>query len=500
MNSQNSLTMPAQYWYGKPGAVNHWFYGVFEGGGAKGVAYSGALTAMKKRNCWFRSVAGASAGAITAALIAAGLSPQEMSVETDEALKSIKTGVLAGLHRLQNRHTTGYFPSAKLHDWLNKLLTTQVQKNGVKPSKKVTFEELYNATGIELNVVAADISIRSQIPFSYLDTPNCAVADAVVASSSIPFAFGSCLLQSDDNEIKNRSTHHTVVDGGVWSNFPMYIYEDKVFRREYNREPEEIETQRVLGFLLKHEHERPPRGKDVKFVESNAVEVLRAKEWSVERNTEVDESSGLGSKIGTLLLYPFSLLGRVVEKNSGIERGRWQEPRSPLVRYLVNSVNGLLGGIHPILFGLLAFVVVVIGAWQVIGGIGTDELAALWVTDWTAPLSYVVRTITVGLSLLAIAIAILVVFASLLGVLANFFLLRASRRVLYGLVTTYIAGPGAPEWMANKQNIIALPIPPTIKTLSFNLKSEEKQKLIESAQLATLAKLDEILFEESRIA
>ena len=52
--------------------------GVFEGGGALGTAYVGALRALHDNNIWFRRVAGNSAGAITAALIAAGFSAPEM--------------------------------------------------------------------------------------------------------------------------------------------------------------------------------------------------------------------------------------------------------------------------------------------------------------------------------------------------------------------------------------------------------------------------------------
>lgn len=55
--------------------------GVFEGGGAKGVLYVGALEAMAERNLWFSAVAGSSAGAITAALIASGMGPPRSGVD-----------------------------------------------------------------------------------------------------------------------------------------------------------------------------------------------------------------------------------------------------------------------------------------------------------------------------------------------------------------------------------------------------------------------------------
>ena len=53
---------------------------VFEGGGVKGVAYVGALQVLEDRGIAGRvdAVAGTSAGAITAALVAAGYSAAEL--------------------------------------------------------------------------------------------------------------------------------------------------------------------------------------------------------------------------------------------------------------------------------------------------------------------------------------------------------------------------------------------------------------------------------------
>ena len=496
MDKQRPPTLPAQYWYGRPGAIEHLFYGVFEGGGAKGVAYSGALLAMAESKCWFMAVAGASAGAITAALVASGLPPEDMESMTDKALKLVRTGVWAGLRRL--RSTTGYFQTDSLRTWLNCIFKEQVEKSGVIPAADVTFDELYVATGIELNVVATDLSLKTQVIFSHIETPNCAVADAVVASSSIPFAFPGRLLQAAEGEGTDRLSLHTIVDGGVWSNFPIHLFEDKTFRKSHGREPEEIEPGRVLGFLLQeHEEQAPPRGENVKFVEAVQVRKFKAREWSGDGKTEADVRSNLGSKIGASALYPFSLLGRFVELNAGVDRGRWPTPRSPLARNLVYSINGLLGGTYPLFFGALGFGVVVAGAWQVISFLGTDQLNALQATDWADIWSYFARPFIVVLTLLAVAVAILVVFASLLGFIANFLLLRASRRILYGLVTTYVAGPGAPEWMAKRRNVIALPIPSAVKTLTFEMTAETRRDLITSAKQATFAKLETLLSEQS---
>ena len=59
---------------------------IFEGGGAKCIAHIGALRALERRGFKIRGVAGTSAGALIAALVAAGYSSDEMfSVEGDTA-------------------------------------------------------------------------------------------------------------------------------------------------------------------------------------------------------------------------------------------------------------------------------------------------------------------------------------------------------------------------------------------------------------------------------
>src|SRR6185369_78261 len=52
--------------------------GVFEGGGALGAAYAGALNALAHSNIWFARVAGTSAGSIIAAMIAVGFTAGEV--------------------------------------------------------------------------------------------------------------------------------------------------------------------------------------------------------------------------------------------------------------------------------------------------------------------------------------------------------------------------------------------------------------------------------------
>jgi predicted acylesterase/phospholipase RssA len=52
--------------------------GIFKGGGTAGVAYIGSLMALARNGVWFHRTAGTSAGAITAAIIAAGYNANEI--------------------------------------------------------------------------------------------------------------------------------------------------------------------------------------------------------------------------------------------------------------------------------------------------------------------------------------------------------------------------------------------------------------------------------------
>jgi len=480
-----------RFWYEEPGVIKHKFYGVFAGGGAKGIAYCGALDAMAEMRCWFSAVAGASAGAITAALVASGLEPAEIESQTDAALACVRTTLWRGLRRLER--DSGYFPSAQLRQWLHELLTKQVErKTGTKTNAPVTFKDLHSATGIELNIVAADLSLRRQIVFSHTLTQNCAVADAVVASSAIPFAFASGLLQVP-HDGSQEFCHHTIVDGGVWSNFPMFIFEDAAYRSYYKLEPTNIEPHHILGLLLREESSmRAVTGKDVTFPEVNAAKHCRALEWEQKSSYSVDTRPTLASTLATCALLPFSLLGRWLESKGVAEPGRWPAPRSKPALHLVTIVNGLLSGLHPLGSALFACAIVAVGGFKA-GSFLTVNLYHQMATEGQSLGNYARLVGVMMVAGIYIAVAILLIVASLLAVTANFLLLRASRRILYGLITTYVSGPGAPEWIVEKGNIVELPIPPEIGALSFEMSSQERTQLIKSARSVTKKRLEEIM-------
>jgi hypothetical protein len=62
-NGQSPTAQTAAWW--KDPALRSCVNGVFKGGGAKGIIYTGALLEVRASGYWFRAAAGSSAGAIT---------------------------------------------------------------------------------------------------------------------------------------------------------------------------------------------------------------------------------------------------------------------------------------------------------------------------------------------------------------------------------------------------------------------------------------------------
>ncbi len=132
--------------------------GVFKGGGAKGVVYAGALRAAHAHGLRFASVAGSSAGAITATLVACDLDPDDFDRVAADAMGRVKRRFIRGLIPFTS---SSVFDVSGLASWLENILRSRVPL--VASSRDhVSFVDLYRATGIELNVVATDLHSVSQ--------------------------------------------------------------------------------------------------------------------------------------------------------------------------------------------------------------------------------------------------------------------------------------------------------------------------------------------------
>lgn len=191
---------------------------VFKGGGVKGIALVGALLAAEEQGWTWQGVAGTSAGAITAALVAAGYTAQELKpILFGLDFNKFKDGGPLSILNLLRKE--GIYKGQYVIDWMEGLLMTKTRK--AVPS----FADLEEQFGITLRVVATDITNMRELVFpddltdyGFVDPKSFPVAEAVRASMSIPYFFQPYQLKCPGGRTA------TLVDGGVLSNFPVSLF------------------------------------------------------------------------------------------------------------------------------------------------------------------------------------------------------------------------------------------------------------------------------------
>ncbi|WP_369213346.1 patatin-like phospholipase family protein [Streptomyces flavofungini] len=205
---------------------------VLEGGGVKGIALAGALRELTATRTVQR-VAGTSAGAIVAALLAAGYTVAELEQEMRGLdFTSFQDGparhfgfVGAAVAVLLHN---GVYKGDALHAWVSERLSAK----GV-----TTFAQLRRADSgddagtppYRLAVVISDIS-RGRVlrlpedgrALLGVDPDTVRVADAVRASASIPFYFRPTKLRPGPSQ---GGRPLVCVDGGLLSNFPVGLFD-----------------------------------------------------------------------------------------------------------------------------------------------------------------------------------------------------------------------------------------------------------------------------------
>jgi predicted acylesterase/phospholipase RssA len=252
---------------------------VFEGGGAKGMAFAGALQVFADAGHKHRRIVGTSAGAITAMLTGAGYSPAELTAEctkTDAATgkpvfatfmdppveADFTQDLIAGCETIALMKQAG-FPfagmlqnveekiiKALLHIELYRELFSFNECGGFyagdaalnwfrqKLAQKgmaadVTWADFAKKTGKDVSVVTTDVTDKEMVVLNARTAPNVPVAESVRMSMSIPFVWremiwkpewGPYRLLGANGQVTERpKAGHIFVDGGVLSNFPLKL-------------------------------------------------------------------------------------------------------------------------------------------------------------------------------------------------------------------------------------------------------------------------------------
>ncbi len=303
---------------------------VFEGGGAKGTVFVGAIEMFEKEGCQVGRLLGTSAGAITATLLAAGYNSQEMLEALGETvdgkpvftqflgmpapfteedirkstlrafLESVDLALVPDfiekkldekiVHSLATkprfRHLFsfiergGWYAADAYLAWMRKKLDyiyeKQVQEGVIEAQPRsfseMSMEEFHLATGRELALVASDTTAEQMLVLNHRTAPGCPVVWAARMSMSVPLLWQEVRWQHDWGTYQNQNMDgHAIVDGGLLSNFPieLFVSDDKQVVEVMGPK----QSNNVLGFLI--DESLPVTGAPEKAVRAQGLDLSK---------------------------------------------------------------------------------------------------------------------------------------------------------------------------------------------------------------------------------
>src|SRR5262245_29888988 len=203
---------------------------VFEGGGVKGIGLVGAVAVTEAKGYDFVNVAGTSAGAIVAALVAAGYRAEELRaiMATLDYGKFKDPGWIDRIPVLGKAMSLGIekgiYEGEYFEDWMRQ----QLQKKGKRKFGDLIMDEFKDSVPYryKLRVVASDLSrgkmlvLPQDIKDFGIEPDDLDIARAVRMSMSIPFFFEPVTMT-----LQNKKQTY-IVDGGILSNFPIQLFDD----------------------------------------------------------------------------------------------------------------------------------------------------------------------------------------------------------------------------------------------------------------------------------
>lgn len=195
---------------------------VFSGGGMKAHAFIGVLESLDKRNYMIERVAGTSAGAIIAALIAAKYQGKEIydlinNLNLKKLLDPPKiTEILPFSKWFFLYFKMGLYRGDQFEKWLY---------------RQLAFKNIYTFKDIDmsyLKVIVSDLSLGKLVVIPddlkrlyNIEPDDFLISKAVRMSAGFPYFFMP-------KKLIGRSTGSSfMVDGGLLSNFPLWVFEGK---------------------------------------------------------------------------------------------------------------------------------------------------------------------------------------------------------------------------------------------------------------------------------
>lgn len=194
---------------------------VFEGGGVKGIGLVGAASCLEDKGYSWQRCAGTSAGAIIAAMLAAGYSAKEMERfvrEMDYGMFLDKSSMklLSAVSKTYGfLFQKGIYSGDSFEAWMRHVL----EAKGKTKFKNVSVNGQSRLKIMVTDITKKDMMVLPDDLMKYgIDPMEFDIARAVRMSVGIPFYFKPVVLKG-----KDESSY--IVDGGVVSNFPIWIFD-----------------------------------------------------------------------------------------------------------------------------------------------------------------------------------------------------------------------------------------------------------------------------------
>jgi NTE family protein len=229
---------------------------VLEGGGVKGIGLAGAYSMLEERGFEAKNIAGTSAGAITAALIAAGYRADELKeIIVSLDFRQFQDEGWEDKIPIFDRTASllldqGIYEGKRFYEWMKELLEAKKIRTFRDLVIKDETDPKYRS---RLQVIASDVTGRRLLilprdagKLGFDDPDDLEVALAVRMSMSIPIFFEPVRVKNEKTD-----TNHVIVDGGMLSNFPVWLFDC---------EPGEEPEWPTFGLLLVEPEPKKPIG------------------------------------------------------------------------------------------------------------------------------------------------------------------------------------------------------------------------------------------------
>ncbi len=197
--------------------------GVFQGGGVKATAFTGAICRLEKEGMIWQRLAGTSAGAIIAAFLAVGYRGKEIK-EIMYDLDYEKVGNITAIKKFPlGKKSLGLILEKGIFStvYIEKYLEEMFKNKG-----KTKFKHISLNGQSPLKIIASDVTnkrlliLPDDMKKYGMDPMELEISKAVTMSISIPFFFTPVKL-------KYMGKEAYIVDGGITSNYPIWIFDVK---------------------------------------------------------------------------------------------------------------------------------------------------------------------------------------------------------------------------------------------------------------------------------